>query len=145
MTRRSLRENVFKALFRMEFSSPEEKEEQLHLFLEYAKWYEDEDENEWKELKPLSEKAYEYIYQKTQNIMSKLDEIDEKLKENSKGWSLDRIGKAELTILRLATYEILFDEEVPGIVAVNEAVELAKIYCKDGAAGFINGILANLI
>ena len=143
MTRRSLRENVFKALFRMEFSSPEEKEEQLHLFLEYARWYEDEDEA--KELKPLSEKAHEYIYHKTQNIMGKLDEIDGRLEKNSKCWSLERIGKAELTILRLATYEILFDEEVPDKVAVNEAVELAKIYCKEGAASFINGVLGSLI
>ncbi|MBQ4523591.1 MAG: transcription antitermination factor NusB [Lachnospiraceae bacterium] len=145
MTRRSLRENVFKALFRMEFSAPEEKEEQLHLFLEYAKWYEDEDEDVAKELKPLSEKAYEYIYQKTKNIMSRLEEIDGKLKESSKSWSLERIGKAELTILRLAAYEILFDEEVPDKVAVNEAVELAKIYCKEGAASFINGVLGSLI
>lgn len=143
MTRRSLRENVFKALFRMEFSAPEEKEEQLALFLEYATWYEDEDEA--KELKPLSSKAYDYINQKTRNIMDKLEEIDEKLKEGSKSWSLERIGKAELTILRLAVYEILFDEEVPDKVAVNEAVELAKIYCKEEAAGFINGVLSSLM
>lgn len=145
MTRRSLRENVFKALFRMEFSLPQEKEEQLYLFLEYAKWYEEDEEGEEKPLKPLSEKAYEYILKKTKDIMNRLDEIDAKLSESSQGWSLDRIGKAEITILRLAAYEILFDEEVPAKVAINEAIELAKIYCKDGASGFINGVLGKLI
>ena len=143
MTRRSLRENVFKALFRMEFSAPEEKEEQLALFLEYATWYDEEDEAN--ELKPLSQKAHDYIFNKTRNIMDKLDEIDKKLKENSKSWGLERIGKAELTILRLAIYEILFDEEVPNKVAVNEAVELAKIYCKEEAGAFINGVLSSLM
>lgn len=143
MTRRSLRENVFKALFRMEFSSPEEKEEQLNLFLEYAKWYEEDEEE--KALKPLSNQAHDYIYHKTKDIMEHLEEIDAKLTENSKSWSLNRIGKAELTILRLAAYEIMFDEDVPDKVAVNEAVELAKVYCKEGAAGFINGVLASLL
>ena len=74
--------------------------------------------------------------------MEHLDEIDTMLKDNTEGWDLNRIGKAELAILRLAVYEIKFDDDIPTGVAINEAVELAKIYGQDQSSGFINGILA---
>ena len=63
---------------------------------------------------------------------------------HSKGWKVDRLGKTELAILRLAAYEILKDDDIPKSVAINEAVELAKMYSSDEAPRFINGILAKL-
>ncbi|MBR0515886.1 MAG: transcription antitermination factor NusB, partial [Eubacterium sp.] len=75
-------------------------------------------------------------------ITEKLDEIDKMLSEAAEGWSLKRIGNAELAILRVAIYEIKFDDDIPFKVAVNEAVELAKKYCEPEAASFINGVLA---
>ena len=71
-----------------------------------------------------------------------LPEIDGVINEKAKGWSTSRMGKVDLTIIRLAVYEILFDEEVPVGVAINEAVELAKKFGQDGSAGFVNGVLA---
>ena len=63
----------------------------------------------------------------------------------SKKWAASRIGKVELAIIRLAVYEILFDEEVPDKVAVNEAVELSKKYGGDESPAFVNGVLAGII
>ena len=63
---------------------------------------------------------------------------------HTKAWSLTRLGKAELSILRLAVYEILLDENIPRKVAISEAVELSKRYCNERAASFINGILAGI-
>ena len=72
------------------------------------------------------------------------DEIDEQISAHTNAWNLERLGKAELSILRLATYEILLDEQVPRKVAINEAVELAKKYCNEKAAPFINGVLSKI-
>lgn len=75
-------------------------------------------------------------------VLDKLDEIDEKIKKTSKGWSIDRIGKVELAILRLAVYEIEYDDDVPTGVAINEAVELAKTFGQKDSYSFVNGVLA---
>lgn len=64
------------------------------------------------------------------------------INEIAEGWKTERMGKVDLTILRLAVYEIRFDEDVPTSVAINEAVELAKKYGQDGSPSFVNGILA---
>jgi len=129
MSRREQREQIFKLLFRVEFNTIEEMPEQLRLFFEQA------DE-------PISEEDADYISRKYEKIMEKLPEIDKLLNEKTEKWSTDRMGKAELTILRVAVYEILFDEEIPTGVAINEAVELAKKFGQDNAKAFVNGILA---
>ena len=64
------------------------------------------------------------------------------INKQAKGWTTQRMGKVDLTILRLAVYEIIYDENVPVGVAINEAVELAKRYGQDESSGFVNGILA---
>ena len=69
-----------------------------------------------------------------------LTEIDEKIKEHAKGWTLERISRMSLSILRLCSYELMYTD-VPKPVALNEAVELAKAYDTDEAPAFINGIL----
>ena len=74
-----------------------------------------------------------------------MEEIDQIIKDNAKGWTIDRIGKVELTIIRLAIFEIRFDDEVPAQVAINEAVELAKKFGPDKSAGFVNAVLAKLV
>ena len=74
--------------------------------------------------------------------MDKLDEIYAILNEKAKGWSTNRMGKVDLTILRLAVFEIKYDEEIPTGVAINEAVELAKKFGQDSSPAFINGVLA---
>lgn len=83
-----------------------------------------------------------YISQKYKNIVDKKTDIDLALNEVAEGWKTERMGKVDLTILRLAVYEIKYDEDVPASVAINEAVELAKKFGQDGSPAFVNGILA---
>ena len=92
----------------------------------------------------LAMKTQKEITEKTENLIEHLDEIDEQISAHTNAWNLERLGKAELSILRLATYEILLDEQVPRKVAINEAVELAKKYCNEKAAPFINGVLSKI-
>lgn len=132
MNRRSLREQVFKLLFRVEFNLKEEMEEQCRLFLEH-------------EDVEIEEQDAEYIVGKYTAIHEKLEEIDSMVNEKAKGWSTDRMGKVDLTIIRLAVYEMKFDDTIPEGVAINEAVELAKKFGQDESAGFINGVLAKFV
>ena len=88
----------------------------------------------------------EYIKNKALLVCELSDELDEKINSVSEGWPVDRIGKAELAIMRLAVYEMLYDDDIPVNVAINEAVELAKSYgSDDNAASFVNGVLAKLV
>ena len=98
---------------------------------------------EW--LREMSEKDADYIVGKYTDIHEKLEEIDSMINEKAKGWSTDRMGKVDLTIIRLAVYEMKHDETVPEGVAINEAVELAKKFGLDESAGFVNGVLAKFV
>lgn len=130
MKRAEIRENVFKLLFCNEFHNAEEMPEQYRLFLN--------------NLEESSEKDRAYISSRVTNIVQKLDEIDKKINDVSVGWSTGRMSKTDLTIIRLAYYEMKMDEEVPEKVAVDQAIELAKKYGSDDSPSFINGILAKL-
>ncbi|WP_070327057.1 transcription antitermination factor NusB [Exiguobacterium aurantiacum] len=77
--------------------------------------------------------------------LEKKDEIDALLIENLKNWRLDRLGNVERTILRMATYELLYVETIPDKVTINEAVELAKSFADEEAAKLVNGVLGNII
>lgn len=70
--------------------------------------------------------------------------IDVVLQQHVAGWSLERLGTLERSILRLATYELLWEAGVPGAVAIDEAVELAKRFCSDEAGALVNGILGSM-
>lgn len=94
------------------------------------------------ELKPADS---EYLQERTARILEKIPEIDEKLNKAAAGWKTKRMGKVELTLLRLALFEMLFDETVPTKVAINEAVELAKKFGGKDSPAFVNGILAKFI
>lgn len=129
MSRREMREQLFKLLFRVEFNPREELAQQEALF------FEDEENG-----MALGENAQ--ISGKFNKIIEKLDEIDSALNEKVQGWNTGRMGKVDLTILRLAVYEIMYDEEIPTSVAINEAVELAKKFGQDSSPSFVNGVLA---
>ena len=132
MSRRELREQIFNLIFRAEFYDKEVLPEQEKLF------FEDYELN----MKPEDET---YISEKSNKILEKLDEIDGMINQEAKGWTTERMGKIELTILRLAIYEIKFDEDVPAGVAINEAVEIAKKFGQEESAGFVNGVLAKFV
>ena len=86
----------------------------------------------------------EYIQKTVAGISEKRDELDALISESAKSWKLERLSAASLAIMRLATYEMLYVEDVPFVVAINEAVELAKTYDHEKAPKFINGILNNI-
>ena len=130
MTRREGREQLFILLFQKEFYGEAAFEEQRETYFL---------------TQPMEKEDKEYITGKLERIGEALPEIDEMISSHSIGWKIDRIGKEELAVLRLAVYEAVYDEDIPVGVAVNEAVELGKKYGEEGGASFINGILGNIV
>ena len=132
MKRHELREQLFLILFSLGFRGDEDPRE---LVLRYL-------DNMCEKKVTDAERAE--ILKKIPDIAEKKNELDTAIGAVSEGWKLDRIGKAELNILRLALYEMRYLEDVPVKVAINEAVDLAKAYGDDDAPSFVNGILAKL-
>ncbi|MCM1064101.1 MAG: transcription antitermination factor NusB [Eubacterium sp.] len=132
MGRHEQREQIFMLLFRVEFHDRSDMPRQEKLFLE---------DNE----AITREKDAAYIEERERAVREKLPEIDRIINENTEGWDTTRMGKVELTVLRLAVYEMLFDEHIPVGVAIDEAVEIAKKYGQENSGGFVNGILAKIV
>ena len=130
MSRTELREHIFRMLFRVEFNNAEEMKEQEQFYFD--------------DLEEATGKDQEYILSKYRAIDEKKEDIDKLLNEVTEGWKTSRMNRVDLTILRLATYEIKWDEDVPTGVAINEEVELAKKYSSDDGPAFVNGVLAKV-
>lgn len=130
MTRTERREHLYRMLFRMDYYQGDELSDQLELYLE--------------ELQECSDKEKQELRDKFQAVICHVTELDAAIEAKSNGWSLQRLAKADLTVLRLAVYELLYDDAVPVGVAINEAVELAKTYGGDKSPGFVNGVLASV-
>lgn len=126
MTRKQAREEAFILIFEKEFN-----DYALEDILSLAE--------EVRDLKPD-----EYIKNVFFGVFENLEKIDEIISQNAVGWSIKRITKTALAILRLAIYEIKFYSEIPISVSINEAVELAKKYATKEDASFINGILSTV-
>ena len=133
MTRTEIRELTFELLYSLEIQKMEQEEynEQIELFLV--------------EQNVSQEKAKTYMTETINGIAKNKEEIleliSQKLKEK---WDISRVSKINITLLKLATYEIVYTE-LPYKVVVNEAVEIAKKYGDDTSPAFINGVLANII
>ncbi len=130
MTRRQIREQIFQILFQIEFHPGEELKEQL----QYPVWDREE-----------TDPDTVYIQEKIYAVADKVAEIDGMINAVAKGWKTTRMGKVDLTLIRLAVYEIKYEDAIPTGVAINEAVELAKIYGTEGSSAFVNGILAKIV
>ncbi len=131
MDRTQIREQAFKLIYSLEIQKTDKLKEAIDLFIEA---------NEI-----TSKKAIDYIEDAILGIEDNKKEIDSKIEQNLKQeWKIERISKIDLSILRLAIYEILY-KEVPFKVAINEAVELAKKYGEDASKKFVNGILASVV
>ena len=130
MTRRELREHLMKELFLREFHPGDEFEEQCGLYRE--------------ELEEASEPEKQELTEKAERIAALIPELDAAIDSVSQGWKTRRMGKVDLSILRLAYFEMREDDEVPVKVAINEAVELAKIYGGEDSPAFVNAILGKL-
>ena len=140
MNRHEIRKEVFKAVFMNEFHDTEEMDSVISTFLGGR------DNAEAEDLAKNNKTAEdeEYIKTKSENIIAKIPEIDELINKSVDGWKTSRMAKVDLTLIRLALYEIKF-ENLPVGVAINEAVSLADEFGTDSSAGFVNGALAKLV
>ena len=85
-----------------------------------------------------------YISSILEGVMKEAPSIDQYIVKNSKDWTIDRMSRIDLAIMRVAIFEILYREDIPASVSINEAVELAKKYSHEDAGSFINGILGSI-
>lgn len=85
-----------------------------------------------------------YIHNIIEGVMKEVSAIDQYIIKNSKDWTIDRMSRIDLAIMRVAIFEILYREDIPASVSINEAVELAKKYSHEDAGSFINGILGSI-
>ncbi len=122
MKRREAREALFVLLYEMSFNRPEELEETL------------EREGEKRDLNDA------YLLSSIRGIYEKRDILDDAIARNAHGWTLERLSRVTLAILRISVYEMTYTD-IPYTISINEAVELAKKYDHDQAPTFINGIL----
>ncbi len=125
MKRRRARENLFKALFMIEIGENEPEDVENYF------------------LQGIAERAQETAYFRSsfQGILQHRGELDRILKEHLINWKLDRLSPVVRNILRIGIYEIMYVEEIPEKVSINEAIELAKIYQDEEASRFVNGVL----
>ncbi|TDQ41645.1 transcription antitermination factor NusB [Aureibacillus halotolerans] len=123
MNRHQAREFAFKILFQMDVSDTELEDAMQHALEE--------------------EEASDFCLQLIQGVLEHQAEIDVVITKHLKNWTIDRMANVDRTILRISLFELLYVEEIPFAVSINEAVELAKIYGDDEASKFVNGLLSN--
>lgn len=133
MTRSQAREHIFKLLYEMQFKQEEYDVEEV--VLTYLENFPEEN---------VSDNDKIFILSEVKGVQQTKESLDEEIAGAVKGWSLSRISKVDLAILRLAVYEIRCVPEIPSSVSINEAVELAKKYSQSAARSFINGILGSI-
>lgn len=129
MGRKLARESVMKLLYQT-IINKDFSDETIELYISNNSFKEDEKE---------------YILDSVKTIKNNLDTIDSKIEEFSTGWKISRLAKVDLAILRVAVYEIIFREDIPVQVSINEALEISKKYSSDESSKFINGLLGSIV
>lgn len=130
MSRKKARDNAFKCIYELEFIKDKNLDDIL------SNCYEENNN---------STEEKEYIQMIVNGVKENIEKIDDIILSKLKNWSLDRIAKIDLAILRLAIYEILYVDSIPNKVSANEAVELAKTYGNNDSKSFVNGVIAKVI
>ncbi|MHB9946469.1 N utilization substance protein B [Clostridium botulinum] len=143
MNRRKSREVAMRLLFQTTLNG-ENLEEALENLKDVRESEEITKEKDYESV-DLKDVDIDYVKRIIKGIEENKEEIDEKIKENLKNWKIERLSKVDLSILRLCTYELKFEEDIPNRVSVNEAIELAKKYSGEKSATFINGVLGKMI
>ncbi|HEX2926330.1 MAG TPA: transcription antitermination factor NusB [Ruminiclostridium sp.] len=128
MGRRASRESAMKLLYQLEIQKTD-RDEQIDIALE--------DES-------FTDKDREYIRQILDGVYEKTSVLDSIIEKKATGWKINRLSKIDLSVLRIGIYEILYRDDIPYSVSVNEAVELAKKYSNEDAGAFVNGLLAKV-
>ena len=156
MKRREIRKHMFRMLYCMEFYEADDREEQAELYLMKVKRQEPFLEEPFGQETPedygrngmaaeATPEEIENIKNRFYAITDRLPEIDELISQTASGWKLNRVGMVDRNLLRLAVYEMRYDDDIPDKVAINEAVELAKTYGGEASGSFVNGVLAKLV
>lgn len=130
MSRRTARKHILNILFQTEFND-ETLEELMSTYNA--------------EVQEIEKSDLAFVKGELEGIKANADVIENTINGCAKGWSVSRMSKIDVAILKIAVYEMLFCEDIPDKVAANEAVELAKEYSSDKAPGFINGVLGRVI
>lgn len=133
MNRRTARNHAFRLVFQLSFHELEELDNLIQYYLESI----EKDEE-------LDEKNKSFIIEETKSTAGCLNELDSYIAKYSQGWDISRVFKADLAIMRLAAYELLYRADIPASVSISEAVLLAKEYGSDNSSSFINGILGKI-
>ncbi|MDW8799581.1 transcription antitermination factor NusB [Clostridium sp. A1-XYC3] len=153
MNRRKSRELAMKLLFQITINKEDFKDAISNLKENIEADREDFDEETGLPLKKesnpedidLAEVDMEYVVRVLKGVQENREAIDKQIENHLKNWKLNRISKVDLTILRVCTYEFIYEETIPENVSINEAIELAKKYSADKSASFINGVLGSMI
>ncbi len=136
MNRRKSRETAMRLIYEMSINKEN--------YEEIIKNFSDNDDSEEGDM-DREALDMEYVKRILKGVQENMVKIDSTIEPYLKNWKLSRLSKIDLAILRICTYEILFEEDIPAIVSVNEGVELAKKYSQDTTGAFINGVLGNLV
>ena len=131
MSRRNARKHIFNLVFQTEFNVETDIKETIET---YTEEYED-----------FQKRESDFVSREYRGILANIESIDSYIDKYAIGWSVQRLAKTDLAILRMGVYEIIFDDEIPDAVAVNEAVELAKEFSGDKAPAFINAVLSKIV
>jgi len=124
MKRRIAREKALQALYQIDMSGAEPAEA-LEFVLE-------------------EEKPDLFLQQLIEGTIANLDAIDKEISQHLENWSIERLAKVDINILRIGIYELMYNEDVPDNVAINEAVEIAKRFGDEKSSKFINGVLSKV-
>lgn len=155
MNRKKSRELAMKLLFQMTINKEDFKDAIENLkenieveneksgneeFMELSTNKEDDPEN-----LDLKDVDMEYVIRVLKGVQENKEFLDTEIQKYLRNWKLNRLSKVDITILRVCTYEFLYEEDIPENVSINEAIELAKKYSADKSAPFINGVLGSML
>ena len=146
MSRRLTRRSIFKALYSFNIVDFEDIDKIVDESLkeDHIFWIDEEDNDKYL-FHTINKRDIEFFVQIVKGTMDNIGEIDKTIEKNLRSWKMERIAKVDLIILRMAIYEILYRDDIPYSVTINEAVELGKIYGTDDSGGFINGVLGRIV
>lgn len=129
MGRKHAREGAMKLLFQMD-NTGDYSDESLDIFLDNFSY---------------DELETEYILNTVKELINKKDIIDVHIDEQLKGWSINRLASVDLAVLRIAIYEIMYRDDIPIEVSINEAIETTKKYSSEDSYKFVNGVLGGFV
>lgn len=129
MGRKLAREETMKLLFQMEMNN-DYSDDIVELYIDENEFTHDEEE---------------YIRDAVETIKINLSDIDESIRKYIKGWKIHRLAKVDLSVLRIAVYELTYRKDIPMEVTINEAIEICKKYSTDESSKFINGVLGSFV